>query len=170
MQIIEINVDMDGVIADFDQLADTLTKKYFQKTLEQASKREMWTAIGKFQKTSSTGFWQMLMPMEGSDLMMDFIHNTGIDYGILSAVGNKGFNANPQKLRWMADTFPQTPTIRLVTSSSDKAKFAKPGAVLIDDRDKSIDPWVEAGGIGILHKDCATTIEKLKQLLLLHNP
>jgi len=35
---------------------------------------------------------------------------------------------------------------------------------LIDDRQKNIDAWVEAGGIGIVHTSAANTIEQLKAL------
>ena len=38
------------------------------------------------------------------------------------------------------------------------------GSVLIDDRQKNIDAWIEAGGIGILHTSAANTINQLKAL------
>lgn len=164
MQIKEIYVDMDGVIADFDQLANMLTQRLYGKPVKDLPKRNMWHAISLFQQRGNR-FWESLPPMQHCERLMDFIHNSGIDYGILSAVGNKGFNANPQKMVWLAKTFPNVPTIRLVQSSSDKAKYAGPGIVLIDDRRKSIDPWIEAGGIGILHKDVDLTLIKLKELI-----
>ena len=49
-------------------------------------------------------------------------------------------------------------------SGSQKAAFAIEGAVLIDDREKNINAWVEAGGIGILHTSAANTIDQLKAL------
>jgi hypothetical protein len=46
-----------------------------------------------------------------------------------------------------------------------KAEYAKPDTILIDDTPDVIESFVEAGGVGILHKDAVKTIEKLKQLL-----
>jgi hypothetical protein len=45
-----------------------------------------------------------------------------------------------------------------------KAAYAKPNHILIDDREKSIQPWREAGGIGILHTSAADTISQLQKL------
>ena len=42
--------------------------------------------------------------------------------------------------------------------------YAREGNVLIDDRQKNIDAWVAAGGIGIVHTSAADTIEQLKTL------
>lgn len=39
-----------------------------------------------------------------------------------------------------------------------------PGDILIDDMEKNITRWVEAGGVGILHVNAADTIEQLKAL------
>ena len=46
-----------------------------------------------------------------------------------------------------------------------KAAFAHKKAVLIDDRDKNIDCWVEAGGIGILHTTADNTIKQLNDII-----
>ena len=48
---------------------------------------------------------------------------------------------------------------------SQKAAFAHKKAVLIDDREKNIDCWVEAGGIGILHTKADDTIAKLNEII-----
>ena len=48
-----------------------------------------------------------------------------------------------------------------------KYKYAKtkPAVqnILIDDTKKKLDPWIEAGGIGILHTSAASTISELKE-------
>jgi len=51
-----------------------------------------------------------------------------------------------------------------VRDGVDKAQYAHENAILIDDREKVITPWVEAGGIGILHTNSARTINELKKL------
>ena len=54
--------------------------------------------------------------------------------------------------------------VNLVRKSNDKAAYAAPNHILIDDRSKSIQPWVAAGGIGILHTNAANTIRQLKEV------
>lgn len=49
--------------------------------------------------------------------------------------------------------------------NSDKYRYCSgPNDILIDDTPKKIDKWLNAGGIGILHKSAAETIAKLKEL------
>ena len=48
---------------------------------------------------------------------------------------------------------------------SQKAAFAHKKAVLIDDYQDNIDNWVEAGGIGILHKTADDTIKQLNDII-----
>jgi hypothetical protein len=85
---------------------------------------------------------------------------------ILSAVGTATKTASTEKREWVAVHMGEqyAKSAILVTSSKDKAQYATPDCILIDDRRKSIDPWIEAGGIGILHTDAASTILKLKGL------
>lgn len=60
--------------------------------------------------------------------------------------------------------FGPKPKIITVQHSHLKAEYATPTTILIDDREKSIDPWIEKGGIGILHTSAADTIKRLKDL------
>ena len=57
------------------------------------------------------------------------------------------------------------PTSKLILAFAHQKKdYANENSILIDDRSKNIDQWRAAGGIGILHTDAASTIEKLKEL------
>jgi hypothetical protein len=57
------------------------------------------------------------------------------------------------------------PSTKLILAQADKKQnYATPNSVLIDDRESNIDQWIKAGGIGILHTDTASTINKLKKL------
>ena len=47
-----------------------------------------------------------------------------------------------------------------VDHGSDKANYAK-GNILIDDSEDNINAWESAGGIGILHKDDASTLSEI---------
>ncbi len=84
---------------------------------------------------------------------------------ILSATGHVK-NAYNEKMEWIKTHLGvhYADTAKLVTKAADKAIFASPNCILIDDRCKAIDPWIEAGGIGILHVSAEDTIEQLKNL------
>lgn len=53
----------------------------------------------------------------------------------------------------------------LVPNRSDKAKFANENSILIDDRKDNVTDFINAGGIGILHKNATDTINKLKDIM-----
>lgn len=84
---------------------------------------------------------------------------------ILSATGHVP-NAKEEKRDWVGRHLGDTTAgmALFVRSASDKAQYAAPNHILIDDRPKAIEPWIEAGGIGILHTSAADTIEQLKKL------
>ena len=69
-----------------------------------------------------------------------------------------------EKIRWVHDNLDGFGNIYTVVSGKDKKEFAAPNHILIDDRPHSIDPWREAGGIGIQHTSAADTIAQLKEL------
>ncbi|GAG55785.1 unnamed protein product, partial [marine sediment metagenome] len=72
-------------------------------------------------------------------------------------------NATPQKHAWVKEKLGNIPTL-VTRKSAEKAQYAEPNAILIDDRTKSIQPWTAAGGIGILHTSAQDSINQLKQL------
>ena len=49
---------------------------------------------------------------------------------------------------------------------NDKYKYAEPDAILIDDMEKNVEAWKEAGGIGILHKSAPQTEREIIELAL----
>ena len=51
-----------------------------------------------------------------------------------------------------------------VPAAREKCRHAGPNHILIDDKQKAIAPWRQAGGICILHTNTATTIHHLKKL------
>ena len=57
------------------------------------------------------------------------------------------------------------PGVKLILSfANNKKNYANENSILIDDREKNINQWKEAGGIGILHTSVASTIAQLKEL------
>lgn len=122
----------------------------------------MWSTIKNHIKSGGR-FWYELEMMDRVNDMMDSIIATGLNVEILTACGYEDTSA-PDKRDWIANHFPGI-RVNFVRSSKDKALYAESSAILIDDREKSIGPWVKAGGVGILHTDAISTTHKLADIM-----
>lgn len=154
----EILIDADGVVVDFDRKIEDITGSL----PHQMSKSSMWKAVRRY-IASGGRFWYDMIPMSDSIQLMDFIKSTGIPFRILTAGGDEP-SATQDKVDWFAARYPGVEVI-VVHKSHDKAAYARPTTILIDDREKSITPWTEAGGIGILHTSAEDTIRQLSDVL-----
>lgn len=85
-------------------------------------------------------------------------HVKDYDVSFLTSVKPEKFRE--QKRCWVQEHFGDV-QVDYVYTSKLKANWATPTSVLIDDRMKSIEPWIEAGGIGILHTSAEDTIAQL---------
>lgn len=156
----KIFVDLDGVLVDFDKETRWLGFPPFDNIEhDKKIKKEFWKKIGEMAK-QGIPFWGNMDPMPDAMVLWNYVKKYNPE--ILSATGHVG-NAASEKREWVKKYLGDVP-VHLVQKSAEKAQFAAPNHILIDDRSKSIDPWVAAGGIGILHKNANTTIEKLKEL------
>jgi hypothetical protein len=157
----DVFLDLDGVLADFEGKVRELL---CTPTGHPIDKRKMWSAIHRHDM--HTPFFYSLDKMTDADELFDFV----LEYfdhdkiKILTASGHTPTDAPQQKRRWVRKHFGDY-HVEVVAKSPDKAAFASPTTILIDDRAKSLDPWIEAGGIGILHTDAKSTIEELKKIL-----
>lgn len=159
-----IFVDMDGVIADFAKAVSTKIVPGWTEEMSAMDKRvdrEMWKGISRYQKNGGH-FWYELDPMPDAKALWDYVKKYNPQ--ILTAAGNPEYNAGEQKHRWIAEHFGPNITVNVVRRAVEKAQFATPGAILIDDKRKALDPWEAAGGTGVLHTSAANTIQQLKQL------
>jgi len=163
-----IYVDMDGVIADFvagvDALFKSVGKDKYDESKYEASRKyrdDMWDTISKYQKEHGDTFWLNLPVMEDARELWDYVQQ--YKHEVLTAAGQAQYHAAGQKSKWIAKHFGRV-AVHSVATSKEKAKFAAPKHILIDDRQKSIGPWIQAGGIGILHTSAADTIKQLKAL------
>lgn len=159
-----IFVDMDGVVANFKAgITKVLGKPYSEERYRSDSKYRsaMWKAVKEYSKKGGK-LWYELPEMDDARHLWHFVEQ--YNHEILSATGNPPFGAADQKRQWIKEKFGSV-KVNLVRMSKEKAQYAKPNHILIDDQPKSINPWKEAGGIGILHKNAATTIAELKKIL-----
>lgn len=160
MRIEKIYVDLDGVLSDFEGLISS----HVGRPISEISKGYLWASINKYNNEVNP-FFESLPLMKDAMELWNFVISNFKDVNILTATGNTPKDAAEQKRTWVIKHLSRYNRIITVTKSPDKANYASETSILIDDRDKSIDPWVEAGGIGILHTSAKETIEELKQYL-----
>lgn len=154
---------LDGVIVDFNKFSrECIGIRPEDWELDKKLKRDFWKAVGRWTKEGNK-FFEIMDPMPDAHILWDYIK----EYHpvILSATGFVA-NGKYEKRAWVTKHLGGTAggMALLVRSASDKAEYAAPNHILIDDRAKAIDPWVAAGGIGILHTSALDTIEQLKKL------
>lgn len=154
-----IAIDADGVLANFEKKVSEINKLEFHKI----PRGKLWASIDEYDKTVEP-FFESLELMPDAMELMNFVRSNFINYFILTACGYTPKNAAQQKRNWAKKHFGGI-VVKPVQSSEHKAQFATPNCILIDDRNKSIDPWVRAGGIGVLHTSAAESIAKVTQIV-----
>ena len=158
----KVYIDMDGVVSDFDgKLAEISDGRYGND--DTYTKGMMWTDIYRWDKHVEP-YFESLAKMKGADALVGFITSNFENVSFLSAGGSTPKDNVQQKKNWVAKNFPGMDVI-VVGTSAQKAVYANPMSILIDDRDKSIDPWRRAGGFGILYKNNAQAIKELQKVL-----
>lgn len=144
-------LDLDGVLADFDRGVVAATGK----RPEQLAMKEMWRALSRH-----ADFFGTLEFMQDAQELWSFCapHRPTILTGL-----PLGSWAPEQKTRWVARMLgADVPVITCM--ARDKARYASPGAILVDDREKAREPWETAGGCFILHRNAADSIAELAKL------
>lgn len=155
----KIFLDADGVLVNFDKKMREIGFEPDPAEQNAKEKREFWKTVGEMAKRG-VPFWGDMEPLADANVLWNYVQRYKPE--ILTATGHVG-NAEAEKRDWFKRHYGNV-VVHTVRKSSDKAAFAGPNVILIDDRDKSIAPWVAAGGIGILHKSAADTIRQLKEL------
>lgn len=148
----QLFLDVDGVLADFDGGVVRLTGLTPEQLEAQRGRGGFWKALAR-----AEGFYANLDPLPGAEDMVEQLRHlkpillTGLPLGKWAA---------PQKRKWAQRHFPD---LKIVTCMArDKWRYARPGDVLVDDREKARNPWVEQGkGRFVLHRSPETTLEEL---------
>ena len=154
---IKIFCDMDGVLADFVKQwkgyygADpnihikNIGKAEFDEILDNAP-YEFWAQMDWMPSNKGgKALWDKIKNYN-TEILSAPAESEGSRVGKADWLKAKGINAklNLEKAR-------------------DKRKFAAPNHILIDDFKRNIDQWVESGGIGVWHRDNATTFRELRK-------
>lgn len=163
---IQIYCDMDGVLTDFNTAIKNMGWEGSLPATTNEEKSKLWALV----KSDPEKFWgDMPWKLEGKKLW-NFIkpYNPILLTSVASSLDTKlGREGKKGKERWVQrELGPDWLKNNLiVVASHGKTKYATPNSILIDDMTKNIDPFVEAGGMGIIHKNVDETIKKLKKIL-----
>jgi len=160
----KIFCDLDGVLADFVKGVKEVLKLNHDEDkyeIDPAYRKIMWKAVGEYSQSGGK-LWGELDMMPDAMLLWNYISKYP-DTEILTATGDPKYGAAEQKRGWVAKYLGNNKT-NIVRMAKLKAQYAAPDHVLIDDKEKALNPWIESGGIGILHTSATDTINKLKKL------
>jgi hypothetical protein len=149
-----IYCDMDSVLVDFDRGYQELTGMTTQQA-DANGVEAFWEPLTK----AGAKFWITLNWMSDGKQLWDYIKKYN---PILLSAPSREESSKLGKRVWVKRELPGTKLI--LRYAPQKQEYASSTSILIDDREKNIDQWEAAGGIGILHTSAANTIEQLKQL------
>lgn len=149
-----IYFDLDGVLADYDSFVRSLIYPSYSRAEAQAEVSDSTRAAVKEQHLAyGLSFFDSFPPIEAGftalRLAKDYWGSNNIR--ILTATGH--FNTAlviKQKLAFCLDHGIPSSHVITVGNGIDKAFYAQPYDVLIDDSEKNIEAWIESGGIGLL--------------------
>jgi hypothetical protein len=144
---------MDGVLADF-------MKEYRAYAKDEMNDRRKFA-----QSVMDHKIFEKLDKMPDTDVLLNYVAKLeDVNVEILTSMGTfdavRGAEAANQKQKWLT-AHGINYKANFVRSKEEKAKFATPTSILIDDSVGCIEPFVKKGGIGILHTSASDSIQKL---------
>ena len=153
--MVQIFLDCDGVLANFDKVAEKIFGMPGQEFEDRYGSKAFWNKIRDYDN-----FFRNLPLMD--DAMRLFSAVQHLNPIILTGAPH-GTWAPPQKLEWASHHFPTSKMI--VCQSRDKYLHMKhPGDILVDDFLKHSQVWIDNGGIFVHHTNAENSINKLKEL------
>ena len=158
----KIYCDLDGVLCNFNKRFENLIGLSPDVYLTKYNIRAFWKEIEK----QGVEYWSNMEWMPDGKELFNYLKSnydeleilTGFPWGLAGQYAHKGKNI------WCERELGSF--IVNHKSGSKKWELCKNDSdILIDDTQKVIDKWINNGkGVGILHKDTKSTIEKLKNL------
>ena len=154
---------MDGVLCDFN-------KRYTELFgVEAASTRERKEYTPQWKEFIEGGNFAKLDWFPGAIELLDYVRTLEgkVNVEILSSSGGELFHGRvlEQKLQWLKE-HGITYEANITNGSRKKALYASGNnRILVDDTDYVIKAFIDAGGIGIWHRDVKDTIKLIEDVL-----
>jgi hypothetical protein len=157
----QLFIDLDGVLADFDQGVRRVTGK----EPAEIEPRKMWPVLAR-----TPGFYDRLNWMSDGRELWDAVK--AFEPAVLTGLP-MGKWAEPQKRSWCGrELGVEVPVITglsrhkaaLAHSWMESRGLTEKVPLLVDDRLKLKESWEEVGGTFILHLDARTSIAALREL------
>jgi len=156
MKQITLYLDMDGVLANFDKAYHS-----YDYPLNDAKKFRSSVLNHKI-------FTDLELMPDAQELLNFVATLENIKIEILTSVGTlnieQGEAGKEQKLYWL-NKHNIKYKANFVKGKAEKANYADPYSILIDDSIGCITPFIKAGGYGILHTSAEESIKELKNIL-----
>ena len=155
---------MDGVLCDFNKRYTELFGVEAASTRERKEYTEQWKLFIEGRNFANLDWFP------GAHELLEYVKTLEgkVNIEILSSSGGELFHDKVvvQKLHWL-----QTHNIpyyaNITNGSRKKALYANGGKnrILVDDTDYVIKAFIEAGGIGIWHRDVKDTIKLIEDAI-----
>lgn len=163
-------LDMDGVLADFNQRAREVLRAHPEDE-RAAAQRGRWPEEEWRKLKNIPNFYRYLPKTDIADdlvtLARQFRDELGWEVRVLTAIpkGNDVPDAFQDKLEWMQEYYPDI-RVNFGPYSKDKHLHAKQGDYLVDDRTDNCREWTLAGGTAIKVSDAdrSQALAELKEL------
>lgn len=153
--------DMDGVLVDWEKAF----KEYVGKDIDDIPKKESHDIC----RDLPVEWWINLQWLPDGKELWNYINKNFQNVYILSSpTKDKESKSVKGKWKWLENNNIVNEIGREnIFITPDKYKYVREDgiSILIDDTPKKINSWIDAKGIGILHKSTADTISQLKQYL-----
>jgi hypothetical protein len=155
--MITLYLDMDGVLCNFD-------KAYRVYDPEKSDRKRFRQAVMDYHIFEDLEF----MP-DAQELLNYVCKLDDIQVEILTSMGTfdvvQGNAAKFQKIKWLnKHNIPYKSNF--VRSKEEKAKYANPNTILVDDSIGCIKPFNVASGHGILHLKSSDSIQQIHDVIL----
>jgi hypothetical protein len=153
----KIYLDMDGVLCDFH-------KRFVEvHSIEPDSIRGTFTESPEWEQFVNEEHFATLDWFPGGKQLWKYVSTLGVPLEILSSSGGDRFYdmIAEQKKTWLRNNGIDIP-VNIVPGKRYKRDFAHESRILIDDTERNIVEFIDAGGLAFLHNNVDRTIKNLE--------
>lgn len=154
----QLFLDCDGVLADFDTYFIKVTGRNPREYEKEHGQHKFWRIV----REHEGGFFRQLPKMPDADELVDAVRHL---HPIILTGAPKGESwPQPQKEAWRDEMFPSLPMICCQSKKKYTHMASGRQNIIIDDWFKYKPVWEENGGIFILHTSAKQSISELRDL------